>query len=310
VPGATATPTPFQPLAPTPVFQPGESPAPQATASPTIEPTLTPTIVLPPEGLPEQTEIAQPSNQVNILLLGSDKRPGDGGFRTDTIMLLTLNSELGKVTLTSFPRDLYITLPGRGLDRINTAWTYGGYQLLSKTFKYNFGVKPDRYVLVNFSSFKKIIDSLGGLDVEVAQTVSDYRAGYWTTIPAGMVNMDADTVLWYVRTRKTTNDIARNRRQQEVVRAIFDKMLSLDGLRRAPEFYELYKDNVMTDVNLVDIITWLPLAAKVAETREIKQLYIGYGQLFDYITPGGAMVLVPDMVKVMRTIRKSQNLPP
>ena len=66
--------------------------------------------------------------------------------------------------------------------------------------------------------------------------------------------MDADTVLWYVRTRKTTNDIARNRRQQEVLQAIFEKLLSLNALRRAPEFYDLYRESVKTDIELVDVV--------------------------------------------------------
>ncbi len=308
VPGATATPTPFQPLPPTPVFVPGaQQPAPTSTATPT--PLPTPTIVLPTGGFPEETPIAQPSNQVNILLLGSDKRPWSSGFRTDTIILLTLNADLGRVNLTSFPRDLWVTQPGWGMDRINTAWPHGGYSLLAKTFKYNFGIQPDYYVLINFSSFKQIVDSLGGLEVEVAQSVSDYRAGYWVTIPAGKVHMDADTVLWYVRSRKTTNDFARNRRQQEVLWAIFEKMLSLDALKRAPEFYQIYKGNVKTDIGLLEILSWLPLAAKVAESRDINQYYIGPKQVYDWITPGGAMVLVPNQQLVMKIIRKSQNTP-
>ncbi|MEW5873294.1 MAG: LCP family protein [Chloroflexota bacterium] len=306
VPGATATPTPFQPIPPTPIYVPGvEQPLPTATATP--EPSPTPMIVLPTSGLPEEAPVSQPSGQVNILLLGSDQRPWGTGFRTDTIILVTLNAELGRVNLTSFPRDLYITIPGHGMDRINTAWVYGGYNLLKKTFKHNFGVQPDYYVLINFSSFKKIVDSLGGLEVDVAQPLADYRYGYWVSIPAGKVHMDADTVLWYVRSRKTTNDFARNRRQQEVLWAIFEKMLSLDALRRAPEFYQLYKSNVTTDIGLVQILTWLPLVAKVAESRDIHQYYIGPNVVSDWITPGGAMVLLPNQDGVMRIIRKSQN---
>jgi polyisoprenyl-teichoic acid--peptidoglycan teichoic acid transferase len=305
-PDATATPTPFQPLDPTPV--PGQA---EASAGPTgtPTPTLTPQFTLPAGGLPQVTPLSQVPSQINILLLGADRRPWDQQYRTDTIILLTLNSEKGKVNVTSFPRDLYLNLPGYGMSRINTAWTYGGYPLVQQTFQRNFGIHVDYYLLVEFSSFKKIIDDFGGLTVQVAEPVSDYRAGYWVTIPAGEVHMDADTVLWYVRTRKTTNDIARNRRQQEVLQAIFDKLISLDVLRRAPEFYEQYKGSVKTDLGLVDALRWLPFAAKIAESRNIKQYFLTYNHVYDWITPEGAMVLVPQQEMMMQVIRKSQNLP-
>lgn len=311
-PDATATPTPFQPLAPTPApgsapeaLQPGET----ALPSPTPSATPTPQITLPAGGLPQEAPLAKLPSQLNVLLLGADRRPWDQQYRTDTIILLTLNSDLGKVNVTSFPRDLYITLPGYGMGRINTAWTFGGLQLVKQSFEHNFGIHIDYYVLIEFSSFKKIIDDLGGLTVQVAEPVSDYRAGYWVTIPAGEVHMDADSVLWYVRTRKTTNDIARNRRQQEVLQAIFEKLISLDVLRRAPEFYEQYKGSVQTDLGLVDALKWLPFAARIAESRNIKSYYLTYNQVYDWITPEGAMVLVPRQDMMMQVIRKAQNLP-
>lgn len=314
---ATATPTPFQPLDPTPLpglvtpvasqNQGGPLP-PTSTPTPLPSPTPTLQITLPAGGLPEEPALEALPSQINILLLGADRRPWDRSYRTDTIILLTLNSDLGQVNITSFPRDLYVTIPGFGLDRINTAWTHGGYNLVEQTFKHNFGITPDYHVLVEFSSFKKIVDNMGGLDVNVAEAVSDYRAGYWVTIPKGKVHMDADTVLWYVRTRKTTNDIARNRRQQEVLYAIFDKLVSMDALRRAPEFYDLYKESVKTDLTLAEALRWLPFAAKIAETRNFKQFALTYNHVYDYITPGGAMVLVPNQQAMMKVIRKSQNL--
>lgn len=306
-PNATATPTPFQPLDPTPL--PGLAQAGTLVPQDTPTPTPTPQFTLPAGGLPQEAPLAQLPSQINILLLGADRRPWDQQYRTDTIMLITLNSELGKVNVTSFPRDLYLTLPGYGMNRINTAWTNGGYPLLQQTFQHNFGVHIDYYILIEFSAFKKIIDDLGGLTVQVAEPVSDYRAGYWVTIPAGEVHMDADTVLWYVRTRKTTNDIARNRRQQEVLQAIFEKLISLDVLRRAPEFYDRYKGSVKTDLGLVDALKWLPFAAKIAESRNIKQYFVTYNHVYDWITPEGAMVLVPQQEMLMQVIRKSQNLP-
>jgi LCP family protein required for cell wall assembly len=301
-PDSTATPTPFQPLPPTPVNQPTQQPLPVLTATSITE---TPNPLATP--IAEQP-LPKPPKQINVLLLGSDRRPWDTGFRTDTIILVTLNSELGRVNITSFPRDLYLNLPGWGMGRINTAWTYGGLNLVMSTFEQNFGVTPDYYILIDFSSFKKIIDGLDGLTVHVAEPVSDYRAGYWITIHAGDVQMDADLVLWYVRTRKTTNDIARNRRQQEVLQALFERLLTLNAIRRAPEFYNVYKDSVKTNVELIDVLSWIPLAAKMAQNPNIHQYFVTYKQVYDWITPDGAMVLVPKQDALMQVIRKSQNL--
>jgi anionic cell wall polymer biosynthesis LytR-Cps2A-Psr (LCP) family protein len=163
-------------------------------------------------------------------------------------------------------------------------------------------------MLVDFGAFKKIIDSLGGLNVNVAEPVSDYKYGYWVTIKKGPQHMDADTVLWYVRTRKTTNDIARNRRQQEVLQALLDKFVSIDAVRRAPELWDLYDNSIKTDIKLIDVLKWLPFAAKIIETREIHPYYITYKQVYDWITPEGAMVLVPNRDALMKVIRNSQNL--
>lgn len=298
-PGATPTPTPFRPIPPTPAYLP--------TNTPTPEPT--PTSIVDAYLAPEQMD--ELPGQINILLLGIDQRPWQKGkkFRTDTIILATLNKELGTLNLTSFPRDLFIDIPGHGQDRINTAYVYGGIDLLYQTFKENFGVKPDHYVLINFFNFKQFIDELEGLDVNVGEQVSDYRNGYWTTIPAGVVHMDADTVLWYVRSRKTTNDFARNKRQQEVLAAIMDEVLTLQNIARLPELYDIYKGTVTTDMTLGDLLPMLPIAARLTNQDNINRFYIGPKQVSDWITPAGAMVLVPDMSAVRRIIRKSQNLP-
>lgn len=301
----TATPTPFQPLPPTAVFTPTFTPEPSPTP---LAPTATSQVSLP---TPTPTrELVMLEGQVNILLLGSDQRPWDVNFRTDTVILATLNEQLGTVNLTSFPRDLWIRLPGYGEGRINTAYYFGGIDMLMKAFKENFDIRPDHYVLINFSSFKRVIDSLGGLDVTVTAELSDYRDGYWVNIPAGKVHMDADTVLWYVRSRKTTNDFSRTRRQQEVLLALFDRLLSLDAIRRLPDFYKAYKDSVSTDLSFTDLLTMVPLAIKLADDRSrLHHYYVGAKQVYNWLTPDGAMVLLPDPAAVQEVIRKSQNLP-
>ena len=301
------TPTPFQPIPPTPIFIPTDIPTPTPSPTPT-GPTPTPTVDLSQiELLSQGVEVSDVPNQLNILLLGADRRPRQKRFRTDTIILATLNTEKGTLNLTSFPRDLYLSIPGIGQNRINTAYFYGGIDLLKQTFRENFGINPDYYVLIDFSQFKRFVDSLGGLDVRVEETVSDYRAGDYITVKKGEQYMDADTVLWYVRTRKTTSDFARNQRQQEIIRAIIDKMLTLENLVKIKEFYDIYDEAVTTDIGLGDLLPLLPTAVKLIDKSNINQYYIGPRQVYNWITPEGAMVLLPDADAVRKIIRKSQN---
>lgn len=301
------TPTPFQPIPPTPVYIPTDIPTPTPIPTPTGIPP-TPTLDLSNiASLAEGVELSNVPNQVNILLLGADRRPRQKKFRTDTIILATLNSELGTLNLTSFPRDLYVTIPGMGQNRINTAYFFGGIDLLYQTFRENFGIRPDYYVLIDFSQFKRFVDSLGGLDVKVGESVSDYRAGRYVTIKKGMQYMDADTVLWYVRTRKTTSDFSRNERQQEIIRAIFNRMLTLENIPKVKEFYDIYKDAVTTNMSLGDLLPIIPLAVKLVDSSRINQYYIGPRQVYNWITPEGAMVLLPDVAAIRKIIRKSQN---
>lgn len=295
-PNATPTATPFQPLPPTPIYLPQEFP----TATPP------PVAAEPPRGPEEPVgSLERPTDQVNILLLGSDARPKSTIFRTDTIILVSLNPSLGTVNMVSFPRDLYVNIPGWGMDRINTAWVRGGFSKLAATFEHNFGVSPEHYVLINFSSFKRVIDSLGGLDVNVGNPLTDYYRGRQITIPKGEKRMDADMILWYVRSRKTSNDFARNQRQQEVIQALTAKLLSLDAVRRAPELYAIYSESVSTDMRLADMLPFLPLAAQLYDTSRIHQYYITSKHVYNWITPGGAMVLVPDNDAVLKVVRKA-----
>mgnify|MGYP000745994323 CR=1 FL=1 len=293
---ATATATPFQPLPPTPIYIPTHVP----TATPSPAPQLMEPVPAGAVGL-----IERPKGQVNILLLGSDARSRQKLFRTDTIILASLNPDKGTVSMVSFPRDLYVHIPGWGTDRINTAWERGGFDTLADTLEYNFGVRPDHYVLINFSSFKKMIDSLGGLEVKVGEPLTDRYGGRGViTIPKGKTKMDADMVLWYVRSRKTSNDFARNRRQQEVLLALAEKLISMDAIRRAPELYAAYKESVSTDLGLLDLLGFLPLAARLTDTSRIHSHFIGPKHVVNYITPGGAMVLLPQREAIMQVIRQ------
>jgi LCP family protein required for cell wall assembly len=249
------------------------------------------------------TPLNVPEGTVNIIILGSDQRPYEYGHRTDTMMLLSLDPQGGKATLLSFPRDLYVFIPGWRMDRINTADPNGGPDRIAQTMLYNFGLEVHHWVRANFWGFTQAVDTLGGIDVQVGAGLRDECGGIYWRYGEGSYHMDGFTALCYVRMRRVTGDFDRMRRQQEVVLAIFDRVLSLDGLSRAPELYTQFNSMVETDMELDDILPLLPLAAKLSsDPSQIHRLEIGVdmGELWR-VPYSGASVIQPkwDAIEAM-----------
>ena len=292
---ATITPTPFQPAA-------------EVAMTSTPACTLTPT---PDESKIISLGLARPEGQVNILLLGSDFRPGLG-YRTDVMMLLSLMPDQNLITLTSFPRDLYVDLPGYGYERINAALEFGGFPLVQETFDYNFDVPVDYYMLTDFTGFVSIIDTLGGITVNATYELYDtcdlpQAVDHMCYVPAGRITMNGETALWYVRSRYSTNDFDRTRRAQEVITAIVQKTMSLDALNRAAELFDLFRYSVETDIPFDLIVKMLPLAANYFQDPTILQRYaISEADVTDYLVPvSGAMVVIPNNDAVAKIIQQA-----
>lgn len=299
--GADVTPTPFQPVADNPDEPSNPEVTPEPGTDPEIEPTPTTRVLKKPEG------------QVNIILLGSDARPDEGGFRTDIIVWVSLNPKDGYVSAVSFPRDLYVNIPGYGENRINVAFPRGGFDLLADTFEDNFGVRPDNYLMVDFNGFKSVINNLGGITVQTQRGLSDTCAkwinssGYCSVGP-GPVHMNGELALWYARSRYSTNDIDRARRAQEVIEAIFNRLMSFDVILKAPDLYQAYINYVDTDIRLSDVVGLLPLANEVYKNGDIRSYVIGYDHAYDWVTWQGAQVLVPDYESIMELMIEALTL--
>lgn len=303
-PHATATPTPFQPIGPTgtALFPPTEIPAdtPEADLGMNIP------------GLPTPIRIkkAIPKEVVNMLVLGSDFRP-DSGFRTDVMMLVSINTKKGTVSVVSFPRDLYVTIPGWMTQRLNTAFPHGGFKMMQDTFEYNFGVRPSFYIMTNFQGFRSIIDSLGGINVDVGAYLSDtcdlpQAVYHYCTVYPGIVTMNGGTALWYVRSRHTSNDFDRTRRQREVLYAVFQKLMSLDAVNKLPELYDAYQSSVETNMNLNDLSVLVKTAPGVfADSSKVKQYAIGSDVVTNFTTDTGAMVLLPNYEAISQIINQA-----
>lgn len=247
------------------------------------------------------------SNVLNILLIGSDARPGLTGTRTDAIMILTLNPNAGTATLFSIPRDLFVYIPGWHMDRINAAFSRGGISLLSTTIRYNFGIATDRYVMVNFNGFQAVINHMGGIDVHVGRALNDRCGSQSYSYSPGTYHMDGHTALCYARMRYSTSDIDRMRRQQEIMLAFFNKVISLDGLAKLPELYNTLNSYVQTNVGLADLVAHLPLAATIAaDTSRIRRIAVDFGKYTNWTIPySGASVLLPNRSAIQAMFRSA-----
>jgi LCP family protein required for cell wall assembly len=302
---ATATATPFLPVGPT--YTPGPTQATDVAVTPvaTEEPITIPTLPTP-----IRVEKELPQGTVNFVVLGNDLRPG-GGFRTDVIMLVSVNGTKGTVSVVSFPRDLYVTIPGWTTQRINTAFQAGGFQTLASTLEYNFGVRPSFYVMTNFQGFIDIINGLGGIEVQAGSFLSDScdlpigRAGRCTIYP-GSVMMDGETALWYVRSRHSSSDFDRMRRAQEVLYGIFKRLMGADALLHLPDFFNAYQSSVQTNITLADIVPLAPLATTILQdSSRVRRYSVGAGYVYNYITEEGAMVLLPNYAAITQLLAEA-----
>ncbi len=278
---------------------------PTLTAKPTLTPTPTPTATI--TASPTATTI--PDGVVNIVLIGTDWREG-GGARSDVMMLVSIHKLEGTVSVVSFPRDLYINIPNHGPDRINVAKGYTGYNGLFDTFETNFLVRPDHYISTNMQGFTSIINTLGGVDVYVEQAMSDRcdlpqaKKGY-CSYGVGTHNMDGKTALWYVRSRYTSSDLDRLRREQETLKGMLTKLLSMNAVERAPELYATFHNSVETDLKVEDILGLAPVAARLTDKNSIHRYTIGIDQVTPTRTKTGAAVLMPNLPAIQEMVHEA-----
>ncbi len=170
--------------------------------------------------------LTQSSAVKNILLIGIDRRDPDDAARSDTMLLVSINSDTKKIKLTSFMRDSYVYIPEKGKNaKLNAACTWGGAPMVTDTIEYNFHIKIDHYMLVDFVMFEEIIDGLGGVDVEVTEKEAKYmRNDVHLDVQSGeSVHLDGNEALWYCRIRKLDSDFMRTGRQRKVMTALIEK---------------------------------------------------------------------------------------
>lgn len=184
--------------------------------------------LLPDSSTPAPKRDAAAKNAQNILFIGSDGRAGLGGQRSDVIMLMHVNDARSKVYLVHFPRDLYVSVPGHGKDKINAAFAYGGAPLLVQTLQNLVHVPIDHVAIVGFEGFKAMTDAVGGVDVYAEESSTSPEGN----VHRGYNHLNGAAALAFVRERHqlSEGDISRGRRQQAFMKALMLKGLSKDTL--------------------------------------------------------------------------------
>ncbi|MBI4674055.1 MAG: LCP family protein [Chloroflexi bacterium] len=261
---------------------------------------------------------------LNVLLLGSDQRPGEPVWRTDVIMIAFLDTTNGRAAVLSLPRDLYVNIPTRGWDRINitdfwgeyTKYPDGGPGLLKRVIAENFDIRIDKHARVNFDGFTKIVDTLGGIDVNVPCPLEDDFVDATSPtgfrhfqVNAGMQHMDGATALLFVRQRHGSGDISRAQRQQRVVFALREKVLSPDILPKVPQLYDQLQDAVQTDFGTIDLPRLVQIGANV-KPGNLRGRVVDETMWHFWMTPDGKSVLVFDKERVRAAVDDLFNAPP
>ncbi|MBR4017827.1 MAG: LCP family protein [Oscillospiraceae bacterium] len=233
---------------------------------------------------------------VNIMLIGQDRRPGEGRTRSDVMILCTLNKTTKELTMTSFMRDLYVAIPGYKDNKMNATYTFGGMKLLDKCLENNFGVKVDGNIEVDFDGFADIVDLLGGVDIYLSNAEANHLIYNGFSAVQGMNHLSGEAALMYTRNRSVGNsDFTRTERQRKVLNALFEKCRGMN-LGQLQNLMEKALPMITTDMSnrelldlLVDVV---PLLADMqVNTNRIP----ADGTFSDAYISGVGSVLVPDL---------------
>ncbi len=324
----------------TPVFT-ATSAAPTTDVSATPRPL--PTLLMPgnvapqvaaPTAIPTQVPVVDRHGQdiVNILLIGNDGEiTHDGFLRTDTMIVVSVNRSAGTVSMLSFPRDLFVYMPGWTMQRMNVAyihgeasgWTDGGFGLLRETIYYNFGINVHYYAMVDLTGFKSIVDTLGGIDIavdcalqnlpligaEVPKAATAPDADGKVVLPVGYYHLSGPEALWYARSRDNSTDFDRGRRQQQVLRAIWRAARAGGQLQQIPQLWNEGIKLIQTNLTLDDALSLVPVAANLDITK-LRQFTMR--RLYDttpWQTPDGDYVQLPNYDHILELLNAMYTPP-
>jgi LCP family protein required for cell wall assembly/PAS domain S-box-containing protein len=314
-PTAVSSPSPTDPPPPSPLpaapVVPAAFPAPETHNLATLSMTLPIPTPVPP--------VPVAADAINIVVLGSDRRPDWSEWHTDAVHVVSIQRDRGTVSVISIPRDIYLYIPSFWMSRINFADYYGeayGYEggglaLVQDTLLYNLGIRVDHFARTNFDGLIGIVDTVGGVDIPVHCRLSDYwpypdENGEYPilTLEPGMHHLDGETALWYARSRKTTSVFSRERRQQQVLQALWHRAREAGLLTQIPALWKQGQGMVETDLTFTDILDLARIALTLRD-QDVRFYNIGAGAVTPWTTPYGGSVFLPRWEKIQPLVAEA-----
>ena len=242
-----------------------------------------------------------------IMIMGVDERGDDVG-RSDTLMIATLDPKKNQAALLSVPRDTRVKIKGHGYDKINAAYAYGGHNLTKGTVESFLGVPMDHYVIINIQAFQRIIDAIGGIDIDVEKRMYyedpwDDDGGLVINLQPGMQHMDGKTAITYVRFRDEEGDIGRIGRQQKFMKAVMEKITSPAIITKLPSVIKEVMSSVKTDLSFRQLLEFAG-TLKEAQKNGLKTDMVPGRPL--YIE--GISYWIPDITKLRQTLADTLDI--
>ena len=206
----------------------------------------------------QSDELLTAKDKATIMIMGVDERDDDVG-RSDTLMIASIDPKTNQASLLSVPRDTRVKIKGHGFDKVNAAYAYGKEKLSQDTVENLLGVNVDHYIIINTKSFKKIIDAIGGIDIDVPKRMHyedpwDDDGGLIIDFHPGMQHMDGAKAVTYVRYRDEEGDLGRIRRQQDFVRACMEKIVSPAIIPKLPAVIKEVMGSIETDLSFRQLL--------------------------------------------------------
>ncbi len=233
--------------------------------------------------------------EINILLVGSDSR-GEDHSRSDTLMIAHYNQHSNTMKLASIMRDTYVEVPGHGMQKINSAFAYGGPELVRRTIKNNFDVDVNYYAIADFEGFTKIVDIVApnGIEVDIPYEMS---YGIGMTLQPGKQVLHGKELLGYVRFRQDRlSDFGRVERQQEALSKLKEQAVSIHSLLNLPKILGMADPYIGTNVDTPTMLS-IGKGLITGKSKEMESIRIPVQDSYENATVSAGAVLKIDVNK-------------
>ncbi len=244
---------------------------------------------------------------LHVMVLGVDRRADDAG-RSDTLMIAAFDEEKEKASILSVPRDTRVAIDGHDYDKINHAYAFGGHELSQKSVENLIGTKIDHYIMIDTKAFERIIDAMGGVDIDVEKRMYyedpwDDNGGLLIDIWPGQQHMNGNKAIQYVRYRDGEGDIGRIGRQQKFMKAVISNLISPQTIPKLPAIVKEISSAVETDMSVTELLEFANHLKTVHENGVSAQMVPGRPAFYEDIS-----YWVPDIVALRKMMAEDLGI--